>query len=403
MRKTVFVFSFMLLCSVVCQSVMAQDKYEVTSQSKLNVRSLPGVDSWVLGAISPKEQILVYRIDDGWAEIRYNNQKAYVSAKYIREVDDTAEDNYGTYKVISQSRLNVRNRPSTESQVLGVLQPAEQIEVLSIEGQWAKIQYKSNVGYVALRYIERVEQQPKVVEEEVVIVPVKKEVSTPKIVDEPQKRRSKGVSLKNVGIELVPNLSIGYANFTCSSAYPVPRMGLGIDCALQFIAEEKISFIPKDYFTEVSLGYSMRGSGAFPMHYFNIKLMPFGYRLVLDDYTFFGKLGVYAGLSASEIDTHYNHFYTNPDMGISVGLGFEMYNIGVGLSFEQGFIDVCDANLSLKNQCLFVNLSYRLLDIKKGTFNIKKEKVVKHGIRKRKSLLRKNAKKMLMGSSKKNV
>ena len=80
-----------------------------------------------------------------------------------------------------------------------------------------------------------------------------------------------------------------------------------------------------------------------------------------------------------------------------------MYNIGVGLSFEQGFIDVCDANLSLKNQCFFVNLSYRLFDIKKGTFNIEKEKVVKHGISKRKTLLRKNTKKMLMGSSKKDV
>ena len=265
--------------------------------------------------------------------------------------------------MISQSRLNVRNRPSTDSQVLGVLQPDEQIEVVSIEGQWAKIRYRSNVGYVALRYIERVEQ-PEVVKKEVVVVPAKKEVSAPNVIDKAKKWQSINISLKNVGMELVPNLSLGYANFTCNSAYPVPRMGLGIDCALQFIAEEKISFIPKDYFTEVSLGYSMRGSGAFPMHYFNIKLMPFGYRLVLDDYAFFGKFGVYAGLSASEIDTYYNHFHTNPDMGISVGLGFEMYNIGVGLSFEQGFIDVCDANLSLKNQCLFVNLSYRLFDCK---------------------------------------
>ena len=370
MRKIVFIFILMLLSSVGSLSVMAQDKYEVTSQSKLNVRSLPGIDSWVLGAISPKEQIMVYRIDDGWAEIRYNNQKAYVSAKYIRKVDDTAENSYGIYKVISQSLLNVRNRPSTESQVLGVLQPDEQIEVVSIEGQWAKIQYKSNVGYVALRYIEKVEQ-PQVVENDVVIVPAKKDDIPSKTVDKSSEQRSKNVSFKNVGMELVPNISVGYANFTCSSVYPVPTMGLGIDCNLQFIAEENISFIPKDYFAEVSLGYSMRGSGAFPMHYFNIKLMPFGYRLVLDDYAFFGKLGVYTGLSASEIDTHYNHFYTNPDMGISLGLGFEMYNIGVGLLFEQGFIDVCDANLSLKNQCLFVNLSYRIFDVKKGIFKMK--------------------------------
>lgn len=367
MKNRTFTITLMLLFSAVFETIVAQEIYEVVSQSKLNVRSLPGTDSWALGTLAPKEQIYVYRIDGDWAEIRYNNQKAYVSAKYIRKVDDTAEDSYGTYKVISQSRLNVRNRPSTDSQILGVLQPNEQIEVLSIEGQWAKIQHRSNVGYVASKYIERVEQ-PKVVEEEIVIVPAKKEVSTPKVFDAPKKRQSKKHFIKNVGMELVPNLSLGYANFTCSSVYPVPRMGLGINCALQFIAEEKISFIPKDYFTEVSLGYSMRGSGAFPMHYFNLKLIPFGYRFVLADYVLLAKLGTYVGVSPSVVETNNNSFNTNADVGISIGLGLEKDNIGIGISFEQGLTDVCDANLSLKNQCLFINLSYRLYDIKKRTF-----------------------------------
>lgn len=370
MKFRVLISVLVFLLAAECHHIVAQERYEVTSQSKLNVRSLPGTDSWVLGNLAPKEQVVVYRIDGSWAEIKYNNQTAYISAKYIKKIETVNTKGVvgQVYKVISQSRLNVRTLPSADSQILGVLQPAEQIEVLSIEGQWAKIRYRLNVGYVALRYIERV-GQTKAVKEDAVIVPIQKELSTSKsAADESPKRKSKNISFENVGIELLPNISLGYANFTCASVYPVPRLGLGLDCTLQFIANEKISFIPKDYLAEVSLGYSMRGSGAFPMHYFNIKLMPFGYRIVLDDYSLFGKLGTYVGISPSVVETNKNSFNTNADVGISIGLGLESNNIGVGISFEQGLIDVCDSNLSLKNQCLFINLSYRLYDIKKRTF-----------------------------------
>ena len=385
----------MLFFVSVHYSVVAQDRYEVVSQSKLNVRSLPGTDSWVLGVLAPNEKIIVYHIDGDWAEIKYNNQTAYISAKYIKKLDD--EKDAGVYRVISQSRLNVRNLPSMDSQILGTLQPEDEIDVLSIEGQWAKIQYLLNVGYVALKYIEKVEQT-QFVENDVVEVPAKKEETPSKPVDKSPKRCSKKVSFKNIGMEFVPNLSIGYANFTCSSVYPVPTMGLGIDCALQFIAKEKISFVPKNYFTEASLGYSMRGSGAFPMHYFNIKLTPFGYRLVRNNYAFWGKLGAYVGFSASEVKTQYNYFYTNPDVGLSVGMGAEMHSIGVGISFEQGFIDVCDANLSLKNQCVFANLSYRF-NVKKEMFRSDREKKEKKESGKSKTFLNK---KLFSGSFKKN-
>ena len=369
MKFRVLISVFVFLLAAECHHIVAQERYEVTSQSKLNVRSLPGTDSWVLGNLAPKEQVVVYRIDGSWAEIKYNNQTAYISAKYIKKIESVnAKEVVGqVYKVISQSRLNVRKRPSADSQILGVLQPAEQIEVLSIEGQWAKIRYRLNVGYVALRYIEKIKdlEEPK---KDAVVVPIKKETFIPIITDESKKTFVGKEFLKNVAIELLPRLSIGYANFTSSSVSPVSTIGVGLDCALQFIAKEKLSFIPKDFFAEVSLGYSLRGSGAFPMHYLNLKLMPFGYRLVLADYVFLGKLGTYVGVSPSVVETNNNSFNTNADVGISIGLGLESNNIGVGISFEQGLVDVCDANLSLKNQCLFINLSYRLYDIKKRMF-----------------------------------
>lgn len=78
------------------------------------------------------------------------------TSSFSLQLDNTEVDGQ-MYKVISQSRLNVRRLPSADSHVLGTLQPSEQIEVLSTEGQWAKIKYKSSMGYVALKYIKKLD------------------------------------------------------------------------------------------------------------------------------------------------------------------------------------------------------------------------------------------------------
>lgn len=148
-------FTIVLLFNILfcIEPINAQVKYEVSSQAQINVRSLPGLDTWILGTIAPKEQIIVYGIKDGWAEIKFNNQTAYINAKGIRKVQ--VSNKKGNYKVISQNNLKVRSTPSTEGQILGNLQPSELIEVISINNKWAKIKYKSSTGYVHTDYIKK--------------------------------------------------------------------------------------------------------------------------------------------------------------------------------------------------------------------------------------------------------
>lgn len=370
MKKILFLLSVMVLYQTV---MVAQDRYIIISHSRLNVRSLPSSDSWILGTVTPMEEILVYNIAGDWAEIKYNNQTAYVSVKYIKKVNAETESSYGMYKVTLQALLNIRSQPSVDSQILGVLQPNEHIEVLSIEEQWAKIKYESLVGYVALKYVEKVDESKNVQEainddKDVAKVVTEKEPVVSEVSNDKKEQMTINIFSKDIGMELLPNLSIGYANFVSDRVTPVSTVGLELGCAIQIIAKKNILFIPEDYFTEVLLGYSLRGSGAFPMHYLTFKLLPLGYKVVMADYAFSGKLGTYMAVSPSVVKTKRNKFKTNVDVGISLGLGIEKDNIGIGFSFEQGVTDVCDANLSLKNQCLFINLTYRLYDIRKRTF-----------------------------------
>lgn len=271
------------------------------------------------------------------------------------------------YKVVSVSHLNVRHQPSTNAQILGTLRGGEDIEVLSITRTWAKIRYKNDVGYVSTRYITEIEKEtnPVIQIEDNNVT----EISSDNVDDvaieaiEPS-NEDKNNLLDEVGIEFVPNVYCGYTNFASSEVDPKGTVGCGIDFAFQFIAEDEIVFIPKDYFMEASLGYSLRGSVAFPMHYINLKLQPFGYRYNLSKYTLFGKLGIYTGYTFSTIETNHNSFDSNVDVGLTICIGAEYKNIGMGISYERGFTNVCNSNLPLKNQGVFINLSYRLFSFR---------------------------------------
>ena len=77
-----------------------------------------------------------------------------------------------------------------------------------------------------------------------------------------------------------------------------------------------------------------------------------------------GKAGVYMGYPFTKIETSRNSFDTNMDFGFLLGIAADFSSIGVGLSYERGLTDVCSSNLSIKNQCIFFSVSYRLFNLK---------------------------------------
>jgi hypothetical protein len=78
----------LLLSFFCCFFATAQNKYEVTSNSRLNIRSAAGTSAPVVGSVSHGDIIDVYEISNGWAKIRVNNGYAYVSAQYIEARPD---------------------------------------------------------------------------------------------------------------------------------------------------------------------------------------------------------------------------------------------------------------------------------------------------------------------------
>lgn len=281
------------------------------------------------------------------------------------------------YEVISTSRLNVRSKPDAKSSVIGSLCPKDVIDVRAIAGSWAKIEYKGRMAYVSSKYIRKIEVKKELAEYDV----SEKEnitdyghINKPLLLLSETKKDTVDDSssfFDNVTIDFVPSIAGGFSNFASDKVNPKERFGLGVDLAFQFIAENSIIFIPKDYFIDISLGYSLKGSAAFPMHYITMKFSPIGYRYHFSDFTLLGNFGCYTGFTTSNIKTGQYSFNSNLDFGISAEIGAEYLGVGLALAYERGFVKVCDSNLKLKNSGLFLKLSCRLFDVR-DVLNINK-------------------------------
>ena len=152
----------------------------------------------------------------------------------------------------------------------------------------------------------------------------------------------------------------GYSNFRCDNVSPKSGIGFGADAGMQCDFSRLWSKIPDGFFGEVTLGYSYRGSGAYPIHYAGARILPIGYRYCLNsEFSIIGKAGMYVAYPFSKIKTKYKSYKTSLDYGLSVGVGVEWKKIGLLASYEHGFADVKDGGMvKLYNQGVFLTFSY---------------------------------------------
>lgn len=267
-----------------------------------------------------------------------------------------------TYEVVSTSMLNVRSKPTTKSVVLGKLKANDEVKVYSIANSWAEIIYKNKKAYVSSRYLRKIDIEDGGSNEDIIIQ------ESPIVISEPEEETIQGVIPERkkgkIGIDFLPTLYGGMVNFVSDNASPKGNIGGGVDFSFQFIAKENIAIVPQNYYIESSIGYSLRGSGHFPLHYVMAKISPIGYRYKISDIELYGNIGAYIGYTFSTIETNSHSFDSNIDWGILAKIGIEYNKIGLGFSYERGLNNVCNSNLALKNQGIFFNVSYRLLNLK---------------------------------------
>ena len=279
-----------------------------------------------------------------------------------------AENNY---KVSCSSRLNVRRTPSTAGAILGTLNNGQEITVLSITKGWAKIEFKNTTGYVSAKYItelpkkivedpeveeveEVIEEMP-VVEETVVVQPVRQvdtKVATPLTIG--------SFMPEGMNLYLAVQGGFGWSNFLWSDGSVNGTMSYSADVLAQLYFADKVSFIPKNWYSELGIGYDKKGAADFDMSYIHLRLYPFGYRIPRSPINIVVKGGVSLGFPISDLATSQNSWSSSFQCGVGGGLQIEWKQIALGCNVEYDFTEVAsDCNQTLNNIAILGTISYK--------------------------------------------
>lgn len=130
----------------------------------VNVRKEPDTDSEVLGKIyhGAVAQILdVAGEQEEWFHVVSGSVEGYIKAEYFvygAEAAEVVEDYVTRRVVVLADRLNVRKEADVSAKRIGYLDCGEKALLLETEGDWVKVSYGNQEGFVAAEFVTIVEE-----------------------------------------------------------------------------------------------------------------------------------------------------------------------------------------------------------------------------------------------------
>ena len=125
----------------------------VTTTTTVNVRSSDSEQADKLGKVAggTKLQVLEQRAN-GWTKVDYEGKEGYIKTEFLQLAESAAgAETIGT--VTATTNINVRASASETADRLGVLSGGDSAELVGTEGDWSKIRYNGQIGYVKSEYV----------------------------------------------------------------------------------------------------------------------------------------------------------------------------------------------------------------------------------------------------------
>lgn len=126
----------------------------VTATTTVNVRSSDSEQADKLGKVTggTKLQVLEQR-PNGWTKVDYEGKEGYIKTEFLQAAESSAgAETIGT--VTATTNINVRASASETADRLGVLSGGDSAELIGTEGDWSKIKYNGQIGYVKSEYVQ---------------------------------------------------------------------------------------------------------------------------------------------------------------------------------------------------------------------------------------------------------
>lgn len=128
-----------------------------TQGSNLNVRETPSTGGKLVGKMRDHAACEILEVQDGWAKITSGEVEGYVSCEYLLTGLDAvtaAKELVKTVAVAKENGLNVRQDPSTDSQVLTQIAKGVELEYVETLEDWIHVTVDAEDAYVYAEYVD---------------------------------------------------------------------------------------------------------------------------------------------------------------------------------------------------------------------------------------------------------
>ena len=125
-----------------------------TTTATVNVRNSDSetADRVTKVSANTKVEVLEQRLN-GWSLVNYNGTEGFIKSEYLNIMESASNVQIiGT--VTPTTNLNVRVAPSQTAQKLGVAVGGDELNLIADEGEWCKVVYNGQIGYVKAEYVK---------------------------------------------------------------------------------------------------------------------------------------------------------------------------------------------------------------------------------------------------------
>lgn len=138
------------LCSDIPE--VSQGVTQVKALDTVNVRSSDSSEADKIGKVDAG-QILTCLEEkiNGWSKVLYEGKEAYIKSMYLETISTKAEGEI-LRTIKATANVNVRSEADQSSQKLGVASKGSVYNLLEVVGDWFRIDYNGNNGYVKAEY-----------------------------------------------------------------------------------------------------------------------------------------------------------------------------------------------------------------------------------------------------------
>lgn len=137
------------------EKTAGENSQAVITTDGLRVRKGPGTSYGVLGTIQKGTAYKVKSTEGSWVKIQTPYGDGWVANEFVQfsgTQKKSSSSSSQTGKITADS-LNVRNKPSLQSDIIGKLNSGETVAVLSQNGSWTEISFSGITGWISSQFI----------------------------------------------------------------------------------------------------------------------------------------------------------------------------------------------------------------------------------------------------------